>query len=136
MDSFDIEFKGLNELMEDFKKAEEKVPYLGEKVLKKGMNKCKKLSKEKTPISKHGKKHLKDSYKVLKVEYTRDGMNIKMTNKSPHFHLVEKGHRIVSPYTGEEKGFVPGAYMVKRSMAEMETIFPKQVERMVKKILK
>ena len=92
--SVDLNFNGLNELMEQLKKAETKVPELGEKVLKKGMNKVKKLSKEKTPYREKSKKHIRDSYKILPIEHESNGMNIKMTNKSPHFHLVERGHKL------------------------------------------
>ncbi|MCD3211110.1 HK97 gp10 family phage protein [Clostridium botulinum C/D] len=135
MSDINFSFNGLTEIMEEFKEAEKRVPDLSEKVLKKGMSKTKKLSKEKTPYYDKGKTHIKDSYKILPIEYESNGMNIKMTNTAPHFHLIEKGHRIVTR-SGVEKGFKPGIHMVERSMEEMEEEFPKQVEKMVKKILK
>ncbi|MCD3234323.1 HK97 gp10 family phage protein [Clostridium botulinum D/C] len=135
MSDINFSFNGLNEIIEEFKEAEKRVPDLSEKVLKKGMNKAKKLSKEKTPYRDKSKKHIRDSYKILPIEYESNGMNIKMTNKSPKFHLIEKGHRIVTR-SGVEKGFAAGVHMVERSMEEMEEEFPKQVEKMVKKILK
>ncbi|MCD3206775.1 HK97 gp10 family phage protein [Clostridium botulinum C] len=135
MSDVNFSLNGLNEIMEEFRQAEKRVPDLSEKILKKGMNKVKKLSKEKTPYRNKSKKHIRDSYKILPIEYESNGMNIKMTNKSPKFHLIEKGHRLVTK-TGREIGFVPGQHMVERSMAEMEEEFPKQVEKMIKKILK
>lgn len=135
MSDINFNFNGLSELMEEFKEAEKRVPDLSEKALKKGMNKVKKLSKEKTPYYDKGRKHIKNSYKVFPIEYESNGMNIKMTNKAPHFHLIEKGHRLVTK-TGREIGFVPGQHMVERSMAEMEEEFPKQIEKMIKKILR
>lgn len=132
----DVEFKfdGLDEIMEELKEAERKVPDVSEKVLKKSMNKVRKLSKEKTPVGK-SKKHIKDKYKVLPIEFESDGMNIKMTNTSPTFHLIEKGHRIVTK-SGVEKGWYEGKHMVERSMEEMEEEFPKILEKEIKKILK
>ncbi|AAO36623.1 hypothetical protein CTC_02127 [Clostridium tetani E88] len=131
----DFKFDGLEETMNELKEAEKRVPELSEKALKKGMNKTKKLSKEKTSYNDKGKKHIRNSYKVLPIEYERNGMNIKMTNTAPHFHLEEKGHRIVTP-GGIEKGWYEGKHMVERSMEEMEEEFPKMLEKMVKKILR
>ncbi|AWZ50025.1 hypothetical protein C3495_14370 (plasmid) [Clostridiaceae bacterium 14S0207] len=132
----DIEFKfnGLDEIMEEFKEAERKVPDVSEKVLKKGMNKARKLSKEKHN-GKTGRKHINSSYKILPIEFESDGMNIKMTNTRPNFHLVERGHRLVTK-NGKEIGFVQGKHMVERSMEEMEEEFPKMLKKEIKKILK
>lgn len=133
----DVEFKfnGLDELMEDFKSAEGKVPDLSEKVLTKGIRKVRKLSKEKHITGETGRKHINSSYKILPVNYESDSIDIKMTNTCPHFHLVERGHRLVTK-GGEEIGFVQGKHMVERSMEEMEEEFPKMLEKMVKKILR
>ena len=135
MNDVDIKFEGLESLMEDLKKAEEKVPYVSQEILIKGMRKCKSLSKQKTPVTNGDHKHLKDKYKVLDVEYNHDGMSIKMTNKSQIFHLIERGHRIVTK-SGVEKGWYEGKHMVERSVMEMEEIFPKIARRHIKKILK
>ncbi|NEZ47964.1 HK97 gp10 family phage protein [Clostridium niameyense] len=135
MSDVEFQFNGLDELMEEIKEAERKVPDISEKVLKKGMNKVRKLSKEKHINGKKGKKHINSSYKILPVEYESGGLNVKMTNTCPHFHLVERGHRLVTK-SGKEIGFVQGKHMVERSMEEMGEEFPKMLEKEIKKILK
>lgn len=135
MSDVEFKFEGMQEIMEELKKAEQRVPDVSEQVLKKGINKVRKLSKDKTPFYNKGKKHIKNSYKTLPIEYESNGMNIKMTNTAPHFHLIERGHRIVTP-GGKEKGWYEGKHMVERSMEEMQMEFPKIVEKEIKKILK
>ncbi|WP_407312052.1 HK97 gp10 family phage protein [Desulfosporosinus sp. SB140] len=115
---FEITFHGLEQLQARLNEVRARYPYKEEEILLKLGATLKASSKEKTPLGKH-KKHLRNQYKLSKVQYDRDGSFITMTNTSPHFHLVEKGHQIVGK-NGQEHGFAQGIHMVETSMIELE----------------
>lgn len=132
-DDFNIEFTGLEELQNKLEEVRNRFPGEGEKILQKTGRKLRKLAKDKTPLG-PGRKHMKDKYKLSKINYEKDGININMTNTSPHFHLVEKGHRQVTK-DGREIGFTPGKHMVETSMIELQQEFPQELGKWLDKIL-
>ncbi|WP_407309772.1 HK97 gp10 family phage protein [Desulfosporosinus sp. SB140] len=121
-DDFEITFQGLDPLRTRLNEVRARYPYKEEELLLKLGATLKASSKEKTPLGMH-KKHLKNQYKLSKVQYDRNGSFITMTNTSPHFHLVEKGHQIVGK-NGQEHGFASGKHMVETSMIEVEQTLP------------
>lgn len=146
-DDFSLKFKGMEELQGKLQEIRKQFPYEEETILKRVGLKLKRMSIKRTPtgkefyyykgkkIKRSNKSHLNKSYKLSKVNYERDEMNITMTNTSPHFHLVERGHRQVTK-GGEEIGYTQGKYMVERSMKELEEELPADLEKWIKKILK
>lgn len=134
MADMEFSFDGLDDLQGKLDEMRKKFPQEEETLLKKAGNKLRRKSKEKTPVGK-GKKHLKDSYKLSKVNYEKDEMNITMTNTSPHFHLVEKGHRQVTK-DGREIGYIEGKHMVETSMSELEMELPLELNKWLDKILR
>lgn len=134
MSDVDFEIKGIEEFQQKLDKIKKSIPDGEEKLLKKAGNKLRKKSKDKTPVGK-SHKHLKDGYKLSKIEYESNGMSIKMTNTSQHFHLVERGHRKVTK-SGKEVGFVQGKHMVETSFQELEEELPGDIDKWMDKLLK
>lgn len=131
----DMSFEGLTKLREDLEYVMNYLPYSEDELLEKSGKKLRKYCKDKTPIKEHKGQHIKNSYKLSEVKREGESNYIEMTNTSPHFHLVERGHRNVSK-SGKEMGFVPGVHMVERATEEFEREFPTEVEKMVNKMLK
>ena len=135
MSDIDFDIKGIEEFQEKLEKIKKGIPDGEEQLLKKAGNKLRKKSKDRTPLG-NSEKHLKDSYRLRPIEYESDnGMNIKMTNTSPKFHLVEHGHRKVTK-SGKELGFVPGKHMVETSFKELEEELPGDIDKWMDKLLK
>ena len=55
---------------------------------------------------------------------------------SPHFHLVERGHRIVDKKGRDTGKRVQGKFMVEQTALEYQKAFPKEVEKMVDSLIK
>ena len=72
----------------------------------------------------------------MKKEYTPTGMiaSVEVTNKAPHFHLVENGHRkfIHGVDTG---GFVEGKHYAEKTRAEYESKYPEKMQEAINKAL-
>ena len=60
--------------------------------------------------------------------------SVEVTNKAPHFHLVENGHRkfINGVYTG---GFVEGKHYAEKTRAEYESKYPDMMQSAINKAL-
>lgn len=134
MSDVEFEIKGLKEFQEKLERLQNEIPDGEEKLLKKAGNELKKNSKNLTPVG-TSDKHLKDKYKLSKINYEKDGMDIKMGNTSPKFHLVENGHKMVTK-SGNVVGFVPGQHMVERSFKQLEEELPQKIDAWLDKLLK
>ena len=133
-DDFVVRFDGINQFQEKLEAVRAKYPYKEEKILLKLGAKLKASAKSKTPTGTN-KKHVKNQYKLSKVNYLKDGTNITMTNTSPLFHLLEKGHVIKNEKNGQSLGFAPGKHMVETAMIELEQTLPATVEAWLDEIL-
>lgn len=64
------------------------------------------------------------------AEYTNLGLigTLTVSNKAPHFHLVEEGHAkwLWGKNTG---GYVPGKFYAERTRAEFESRYPEIMEK-------
>ena len=112
----DFKIEGLEEFQEKLKTIEKKAP---DRILNKLDEEGKKLrvaARDNTPKV-TGK--LRKGYKLLPVEKIQGGYQKGMTNTAPHFHLVEKGHRKVSP-SGKELGWTEGLFMLEKTVKEQE----------------
>jgi hypothetical protein len=129
-EDFEIKFSGLEGLQTKLEEVRARYPYKEEDILLKLGATLKIIAKDKTPLGKD-KKHVRNQYKLSKVNYEKDGTNITMTNKSPLFHLLENGHKIVRGGRlvkgGTEIGSAPGLHMVEKSMIELDTTIPATV---------
>ena len=133
-DDFEVKFEGLSDFKAKLEEVRARYPFKEEEILLKLGATLKASAKDKTPTG-TSKKHLKSQYKLSKVNYEKDGTNITMTNTSPLFHLVEKGHVIKNKKGGPSLGFVPGKHMVETALIELEQTLPATVETWLDGIL-
>ncbi|WP_455718026.1 HK97 gp10 family phage protein [Anaerosporobacter sp.] len=79
-------------------------------------------------------------YKFDKTTGFGSDMEKNLRCKAPHFHLVEKGHNLITPYTknrkmvsngGQRIGFVPGKFMLKKTCEEYEEKIPEAMQRVL-----
>lgn len=143
MATFDFKMEGIEELENDIRTAIEECP----KELKKGLNDIandfRKSAKKRTPDY---KEHKGDPKLKLKRCYGKrafmedDKTGILVYNNAPHFHLVERGHQLVTGGKlgkgGEVVGFVPGQHMMEKTKNEYEEIVPERFEKILDDILK
>lgn len=133
-DDFEIKFDGISDFQAKLEEVRARYPYKEEEILLKLGATLKASAKDKTPTG-TSKKHLKNQYKLSKVNYEKDGSNITMTNTSPLFHLVEKGHVIKNKKGGPAHGFVPGKHMVETALIELEQTLPATVDAWLDSVL-
>lgn len=118
-----MELNGLSELQRDLLKTSRSVPKEMPKIMKKIG------SKARTVVAKRARKDVKKktgnyhkSWKRGKVFIGYDGaITTRVYNASPHAHLIEDGHRMVSA-DGEDLGvFVHGKRVLDKGMREFDS---------------
>jgi hypothetical protein len=126
--STEIKFEGLSEFQQKLQEIEKKYPFETEVELKKLGKNLKKNAQDKTP-KKTGK--LRKAYELSNVEYSTGGSSfITMTNTSPIFHLVERGHKQTDKKGNVVgKGFVPGVHMVENSVTELDNEMEAEINK-------
>ena len=90
-----------------------------ETVLNRGANRMIKALKTNSPDS--GKDHkgkLNKSWKKKIEGYGKD-IHANIYSTAPHFHLVDRGHKIVDK-KGHEKGFVQGKHFLQKTIDEQQ----------------
>ena len=130
-----VRFIGLEGLMSDMQGLISKAPDELNKAVEKTAREWTKDCNSKMPSTyKDGKNSLK-KWKTKK-EYTSLGIisSVEVTNKAPHFHLVENGHRkfIHGVDTG---GFVEGKHYAEKTRAEYETKYPDKMQEAANRLL-
>lgn len=130
-----VHFIGLEGLMSDMQGLISKAPDELNKAVEKTAREWTKDCNSKMPSTyKDGKNSLK-KWKTKK-EYTSLGIisSVEVTNKAPHFHLVENGHRkfIHGVDTG---GFVEGKHYAEKTRAEYETKYPDKMQEAANRLL-
>lgn len=130
-----VRFIGLEGLMSDMQGLISKAPDELNKAVEKTAREWTKDCNSKMPSTyKDGKNSLK-KWKTKK-EYTSLGIisSIEVTNKAPHFHLVENGHRkfIHGVDTG---GFVEGKHYAEKTRAEYESKYPEKMQEATNRLL-
>lgn len=90
-----------------------------EVVLNRGANRMVKALKQNSPDS--GKDHKGKLNKSWKKEIEGYGKNIhaNIYSTAPHFHLVDRGHKIIDK-KGREKGFIQGKHFLQKTIDEQE----------------
>lgn len=130
-----VHFIGLDGLLEDMHVMVSRVPDDVNKAVIKTAKDWTKDCNAKMPSSyKDGSKGLK-RWKT-KTNYGSTGMiaSVGVTNKAPHFHLVENGHRkfINGVDTG---GFVAGKHYAEKTREEYESKYPDMMQSAINKAL-
>ncbi len=132
-----LEIQGLDTLQQKLKYISNRYPYESEVLLTKMGNKFRNSVKKKTPDSGYeSKRKLMKSYRVSKVQGAGKDLYVEFRSTSPHFHLVERGHRIVNKNGRDSGKRVQGKFMVEQTALEYQKAFPKEVEKMVDNLLK
>lgn len=78
--------------------------------------------------------HRIGSYRVSKAKGIGLLQYVEISAKSPHFHLLERGHEII--LNGRHMGFYPGQHMMADAINVNRREMPKAVEDMVDALLK
>ena len=132
-----LEISGLDTMQKKLNYVASKYPYESEVLLKKVGNKFRNSVKKKTPDSGlQSKRKLMKSYRVSKVQGVGKDLFVEFRSTSPHFHLVERGHKIVDKNGKDTGKRVQGKHMVAQTALEYQKAFPKEVEKMVDSLLK
>ena len=134
--SISFTLNGADEFQQKLNTLISKYPDESEVFLKKMGNKFRTEVKKETPVGK-SKKHLINRYTVAKPTGYGANLHVDFYSKSPHFHLVERGHRIVNKrgiYQGKD---TKGVYMVQKTADKWKASeYPKEVEKLLNKMLK
>lgn len=143
-DGFEIDF---SELTESLTKAARKYPDKAESRLRTVSNRFRRdvINDTKSQV----KEHTGNLIKGMKLDRIRGyGANIErdFRGTSPHFHLIENGHEIVTAKTkngkqikngGKKIGFVEGKHIVKKKREQYaEYVMPFEMKRLLDEITK
>ena len=132
-----IDMNGLDTMQKKLNYISTRYPYESEILLSKMGNKFRNSVKRKTPDSGYeSKRKLMKSYRVSKVQGAGKDLYIEFRSTSPHFHLVERGHKIVDKNGRDTGKRVQGKFMVEQTALEYQKVFPKEVEKMVDNLLR
>lgn len=111
-------------------------PTASEDALKSGANKMRKYLRDASPEKKngHGGK-LKNSWSVS-YEWGGGNTVAKIRNKAPHYHLIERGHRIVTPRKKRYVRWKTGTFFTKKTVQankqDITDVMVKRLYRLVK----
>ena len=127
-----FKLEGIQEFQEKLRLIERKAP---DRILAKLDEEGKKLRKQARGNTPKKTGNVRKGYKLLPVEKIQSGYQKGMTNTAPHFHLVEKGHRKVTP-GGKEIGFTPGKFYLERTVKELEPEVNTELENWLDELFK
>lgn len=132
-----FDFSSLEEFKQQIAEVAKEYPGTSEKYLKRIGNKFKKIVRQKSPDSGHPtKRKLNKSWKSEIKGYSGDELSMDIWSTSPHFHLVDRGHRQVDMH-GNVKGFVQGKHFLQATAQEVEAdVVPGEIERLYNDISK
>lgn len=132
-----LDINGLDTMQKKLNYISTRCPYESEILLTKMGNKFRNSVKKKTPDSGlASKRKLMKSYRVSKVQGAGKDLYVEFRSTSPHFHLVERGYRIVDKNGRDTGKRVQGKFMVEQTALEYQKVFPKEVEKMVDNLLR
>lgn len=151
-----IDVIGLDNLTESMQKLIKKYPdRAGLALRKEGMETRKRIVKNaKSSVNTNTKRKKSlgriGSYRVSQVKGYGINQYVEISARSPHFHLVERGHALVQPHGrklksgkrihfkngGQTIGRVSGKFFMKKTKEEEVTLFPQVIDRMVDSLLK
>ncbi len=132
-----LEIQGLDTLQKKLQYISHRYPYESEILLARMGNKFRNSVKKKTPDSGYeSKRKLLKSYRVSRVKGAGKDLYVEFRSTSPHFHLVERGHKVVDKNGRDTGKRVQGKFMVEQTALEYQKSFPKEVEKMVDNLLR
>lgn len=75
------------------------------------------------------------NYRVSQVKGIGADQYVELSAKSPHFHLIEHGHELVS-HSGKPLGWVPGYQILGTEVKRQQVRFPAAFEKMAEETLR
>lgn len=129
----DFKIEGLEEFQEKIRTIEKKAP---DRILDKLDDEGKKLrvaARNNTP-KKTG--NLRKGYRLLPVEKIKGGYQKGLTNTSPHFHLVERGHRIITKDGKDTGKVVQGKFYLEKTVKQEEEPLMNELESWLDELFK
>ena len=137
VDKDGLDINSLDTMQKKLNYISTRYPYESEILLTKMGNKFRNSVKRKTLDSGYeSKRKLMKSYRVSKVQGAGKDLYVEFRSTSPHFHLVERGHRIIDKNGRDTRKRVQGKFMVEQTALEYQKAFPKEVEKMVDNLLR
>lgn len=136
-----FEISGVEELVQSLESLTRKYPDKAGDLLRKDGRELRKDivkgARESTRTDSDNKKSLGKigSYKVSQPQGIGTKQYVELSAKSPHFHLVEHGHNLVTK-DGQTIGFVQGKHFMERATKAYEGKMEKHVSNMVDELLK
>ena len=132
-----LDINGLDTMQKKLNYISIRYPYESEILLTKMGNKFRNSVKKRTPDSGYeSNRKLMKSYRVTKVQGAGKDLYVEFRSTSSHFHLVERGHKIVDKNGRDTGKRVQGKFMVEQTALEYQKAFPKEVEKMVNNLLR
>lgn len=131
-----IDFENMDEFIMKIKDVANEYPNTAEKHLRRTGNKLKRDLADASPDSGHdGKKKIKKMWRTKTLGYTGSALETQVFSKSPHFHLVDRGHAIVDK-KGNTHGYVQGKHFLDKTVQEFQSSgkIEKELEKMAKEI--
>lgn len=129
MEYADFDISSLSDFENEvFKKIEEDTPERIIEFLTDIANEAIDDLESKTPLSDKKKpknKHMKNKWKVKKVERIGNLYSVEIRNTAPHAHLYEDGH------IAENGTLVAGSHILELKIDELEIEFPNRIKAMV-----
>ena len=141
MSDLDVEISGLEELQASLKELTKVYPDKAGELLKKDALALRKEAvnnaRNLTHTSSEHKRSLGklSSFTVSQVQGLMADQYVEISAKSPHFHLVEKGHELKAK-SGQTIGFVQGVHYLEKAVSGYEGKFEEHISNMVDKLLK
>lgn len=114
---------------------QKRFPLEQEKAVKKSANKLKKILTAESPDSgSTHKRKLNKSWSVRMTGFRATTIQAEIYSRSPHFHLVERGHVIKTP-SGQVKGFKQGTFFLKKTVNDNQKEVIDDMEKMFFKFI-
>lgn len=145
----DFDVAGVEECRDIMKNAVKKYPDMAQAALEKAGRKFKSDAIKETHNAVNTKTgNLTKGYRLGRVEGFGSSMQIHFFaegKKNPHFHLIEKGHKMITPKTRKKKlltnggknvGIVPGRLMIDKVRKDYDEELPKIAAKELDKLLK
>lgn len=136
-----ISVTGADEVVQALEKMVEAYPDRAGKMLRRSGTKLRKKIVENANenLNTNSKHKLslgnESSYRISQVQGLGKMQFVELSAKSPHFHLVERGHKQVTK-SGNIVGEVAGRYYLRRATVAFEEEMPKEAEKIVDALIK
>ena len=137
----EMTFDGLDELVSDLESLAHKFPDRFGELLKKEAEDTRKdvvrEVKSAVDIDSENRYSLAKAknYKISQIKGYGESQYVEMSAQSPHFHLIENGHTLVS-HTGQAIGWVPGYKIMDAAVVGHKIKMPINARRMADELLK